>query len=624
MEAQFYSLENIRRMTEEALKDPEKFWKDKGENLISWFKKPSKIREGEPPNEKWFVDGLTNISFNAVDRHILSGKEEKTAFYWINEKLETKTISYRDLYYEVNRAAYVLKELGVKKGDSVSLLMPSIPEAVYFSLAVHRLGGVLVIHYVGLSEETLSFRLSDSNSKILVLANKAFRNGKEIRIKDFVDKLLENRNTPVERVLVIRRDDDFNLKSDRDIIYDEIKPRSKVFVHPKEVESNSPSTIYYTSGTTGRPKGLIQSTAGYVIALNWTFKMIMNPRESDVWWTISELGWPVWPMANLYVIPVMGLTGVLYEGYIGYRPDMFSRIIERFGVNLVWSSTTTLYSLKSMGEESVKSGDTSTLRLILNTGEPLNVGAWKWLRDNLPSVIIADAYWMTEHLYPIACTPMGLGEIPYKPGSAGIKPPGSDFLILDDDGKPLSANKKGYIVLKPISPALAKMHNDPTGERMQKTYWMRFPGYFYTGDYGYVDEDGYLYVLGRADDVIKSGERIGTLEIESVVASHPSVAEAAVVGYPKGGDEEGILVLAVPAKGHEKSEKLENDIKEYLRNSGYIVDRIVLVNRLPKTKSGKIMRRLIRAVVRNENSGDISTLDDPEILEELRKAIEPK
>ncbi|ARM74718.1 AMP-binding protein [Acidianus manzaensis] len=621
MEAQFYSLENIRRMTEEAIKDPEKFWGSK-ENLISWFKKPSKVREGEPPNERWFVDGLTNISFNAVDRHM--DIAEKTAFYWINENLETKSITYRDLYCEVNKAAYVLKELGVKKGDSVSLLMPSIPEAVYFSLATHRLGAVLVIHYIGLSEETLNFRLIDSNSKIFVVASKAFRNGKEIRIKDFVDKLLENRNTPVEKVLVVKRGyDDFTVNN-RDVIYEEVKPRGKVFVYPKEVESNSPSTIYYTSGTTGRPKGLYHSTAGYVIALNWTFKMLMNPKDNEVWWTISELGWPVWPMANLYVIPVMGLTGVLYEGYIGYKTDMFSRIVERFGVNLVWSSTTTLYSLKSMGEESVKSGDTSTLRLILNTGEPLNKGAWKWLRDNLPTVIIADAYWMTEHLYPVGCTPMGLGEIPYKPGSAGIKPPGSDFLILDDDGKPLPPGRKGYIVLKPISPALAKMHNDPSGERMLKTYWSRFPGYFYTGDYGYVDEDGYLYVLGRADDVIKSGERIGTLEIESVVASHPAISEAAVIGYPKEkeGGEEGILVLAVPAKGYAMTEKLENDLKDYLRNSGYIIDKIVLVNKLPKTKSGKIMRRLIRAVVRKEDTGDISTLDDPEILEELRRAIE--
>lgn len=616
MEAHFYSLENIKRLTEEAIKDPEKFWADK-QNLISWFKKPEKIREGGPPFEKWFVNGYTNIAYNAVDRHL--DIADRAAFYWINEKLETRTVTYRDLYYEVNRAAYVLKELGVKKGDAVSMLMPSIPEAVYFSLAVHRLGAVLVIHYLGLSEDTLAFRLNDANSKLLIAVNKTYRNGKEIRVKDFVDKLLESKQTPVEKVLVVKRDDDFNVQK-RDIIYDEVKPRGKVYVPPEEVESNSPSTIYYTSGTTGRPKGLYQSTAGYVIALNWTFKMLMNPTQSDIWWTISELGWPVWPMANLYTIPVMGLTGVLYEGYIAYRPDMFSRIVERFGVTLVWSSTTTLYTLKSIGDESVKAGDTSTLRLILNTGEPLNPGAWKWLREKLPSVIIADAYWMTEHLYPVACTPMGLGEIPYKPGSAGIKAPGSNFMILDDDGNPLPPGKKGYIVLKPISPALAKMHNDPSGERIMKTYWSRFPGYFYTGDYGYMDEDGYLYILGRADDVIRAGEKIGTLEVESVVVSHPGVAEAAVVGYPKG-NEEGILVLAVPAKGYAKTETLANDVKEFLRNSGYIVDKVVLVSKLPKTKSGKIMRRLIRSIVRGENYGDISTLDDPAIIEELKKAL---
>ncbi|MBB5253808.1 AMP-binding protein [Sulfurisphaera ohwakuensis] len=620
MEVEFYSLQKIRKLSEEAIKDPESFWKDKM-HLISWFKEPEKIREGEPPFEKWFVNGYTNISYNAIDRHL--DKSEKVAFYWINEKLDTRSITYRDLYCEVNRASYVLKELGVKKGDSVSLIMPSIPEAVYMSLAVHRLGATLVIHYLGLSEETLTYRLNDCNSRVLIVASKGFRNGNEIRIKDFVDKLLDSRKTPIEKVLVVKRGyDDFNVTK-RDVIYEEVRPRGRVYVEPIWVESNEPSTIYYTSGTTGRPKGLYHSTAGYVIALNYAFKSLMGPKENDIWWTISELGWPVWPMANLYTIPFMGLTGVLFEGYIGYKPDMFSRIIERFGVNLVWSSTTTLYTLKSLGEESVKSGDTSTLRLILNTGEPLNPGAWKWLRDNMPHVTIADAYWMTEHLFPVAGTPFGIGEIPYKAGSAGIRFPGSDFRVVDDDGKELQAGKKGYIVLKPISPALAKMHNDTSGERIIKTYWSRFPGYFYTGDYGYMDEDGYLYVLGRADDVIKSGERIGTLEVESVVVTHPAVAEAAVVGYPKEGGE-GILVLAVVKKGYPMSEDLANDIKSYLRNSGYIVDKVYLVRRLPKTKSGKIMRRLIRALVRNEEIGDISTLDDPSILEELKSILSEK
>ena len=616
MEAEFYSLEKIRKLSEEAIKDPEKFWKDKMD-LISWFKYPEKIREGDPPFEKWFVNGYTNISYNAVDRHM--NKSENVAFYWINEKLETRSVTYRDLFCEVNRAAYVLKEIGVKKGDAVSLMMPSIPEAVYMSLAVHRIGATLVIHYLGLSDETLSYRLNDCNSKVVIVANKTFRNGSEIRIKEFLDKVLDSRKTPVEKVLVVKRDDDVTVTK-RDIIYDEVKPRGRVYVEPEKVESNEPSTIYYTSGTTGRPKGLYHSTGGYLVALNYAFKSLLGPREGDIWWTISELGWPVWPMANLYTIPVMGLTSVLFEGYIGYKPDMFSRIVERFGVTLVWSSTTTLYTLKSLGEESVKSGDTSTLRLILNTGEPLNPGAWKWLRDNLPNVTISDAYWMTEHLFPVAGTPFGLGEIPYKPGSAGIRFPGSNFKVVDDDGNELSPDKKGYIVIKPISPALAKMHNDHNGERIIKTYWSRFPGYFYTGDYGYYDEDGYLYVLGRADDVIKAGERIGTLEVESVVVTHPAVAEAAAIGYPKEIGE-GIIVLAVPKKGHPMSDELANDIKMYLRNSGYLVDQVYLVRRLPKTKSGKIMRRLIRAIVRNEEIGDISTLDDPSILEELKNIL---
>jgi len=296
MEAEFYSLQKIRKLSEEAVKDPESFWKDKM-HLISWFKEPEKIREGEPPFEKWFVNGYTNISYNAIDRHL--DKSEKVAFYWINEKLDTRSITYRDLYCEVNRASYVLKELGVKKGDVVSLIMPSIPEAVYMSLAVHRLGATLVIHYLGLSEETLTYRLNDCNSRVLIVASKGFRNGNEIRIKDFVDKLLDSRKTPIEKVLVVKRGyDDFNVTK-RDVIYEEVRPRGRVYVEPIWVESNEPSTIYYTSGTTGRPKGLYHSTAGYVIALNYAFKSLMGPKENDIWWTISELGWPVWPMANL-------------------------------------------------------------------------------------------------------------------------------------------------------------------------------------------------------------------------------------------------------------------------------------------------------------------------------------
>ncbi|WP_236752514.1 AMP-binding protein [Acidianus sp. HS-5] len=615
MSWKIYSLDQIRSMAKSAVENPSVFWKDKA-NYISWFRKPEEIIEGNPPKDKWFVGGITNISYNAVDRH-LPELRNKVAFYWVNENLDSKKVTYYDLYQEVNKASYVLSQLGVKKGDVVSLLMPSIPEAVYFSLAVHRLGAVLAIHYVGLSEETLSYRFNDCNSKVLVVASKAFRNGNEIRIKDFVDKVLDFHSTPLRKVLVISRGfSDFNVIGHRDVAYEDVKPKGKVFIKPEEVEANEPATIYYTSGTTGRPKGLYHTNGGYVIALNWAFRALFNPTENDTWWTISELGWPVWPMANLYVIPIMGLTGVLFEGYIANKRDLFSRIIEKFNVSLVWSSTTTLYTLKSLGEESVK-GNTSSLREILNTGEPLNIGAWNWLNENLPNVRIADAYWMTEHLCPIAGTPYGLGEIPYKPGSAGIQFPSSYFLVVDDEGKQLPPKQKGYIVLKPLNPAEAKMWNDPNHEKLIEKYWSRFPGYFYTGDYGYVDEEGYLYVLGRADDVIKSEtERIGTLEVESVIVSHPQVAEAAVIGQGS-----NIVAFVVPKQGVEPGDELRNDIKNYCRNAGYIVNRIVFIKKLPKTKSGKIMRRLLKAVVNDENPGDISTLDDAKILEELKEEL---
>ncbi|QKR00657.1 acetate--CoA ligase [Metallosphaera tengchongensis] len=617
MNVEIFSLDKIRRLAEEAKIEPERFWAHRAWYL-EWFRKPKVILEGRPPNDSWFVGGLLNIAYNAVDRHYRVNPDG-VAFYWMSERGDTRTVSYRDLYCEVNRASHVLKELGVKRGDSVSLIMPSIPEAVYFSLAVHRLGGVLVIHYLGLSEDTLAYRLNDCRSRVMVIASSTTRNGKEIEVKRVVDSLLEKFKTPVEKVLVVKRGEVDT--TERDVIYDDVKPRGRVFVDPEAMESNEPATVYYTSGTTGRPKGLYHTNGGYLVALNWSFDALLKPRKGDVWWTISELGWPVWPMANLYTIPVMGLTGVLFEGYVGHKADLFSRVVERFGVNLVWSSTTTLYTLKSLGEESINSGDVSSLRAVLNTGEPLNTGARKWLRDRLRDVYIADAYWMTEHLLPIAATPMGLGEVPYKPGSAGITFPGSSFAVVDDDGNPLPPMRKGYIVLNSVNPAMAKMYNDPNHERMVKTYWSRFPGYFYTGDYGYVDEEGYLYVIGRADDVItKEGERIGTMEVESIAANHPSVAEATAVGYERDGSMR-IVVLVVPRAGLERSERLEQDVKAFLRNAGVIVDRVVLVSKLPKTKSGKIMRRLVRAILQNDELGDTSTLDSPDVLNELRDVL---
>lgn len=392
------------------------------------------------------------------------------------------------------------------------------------------------------------------------------------------------------------------------------------------VEANEPATIYYTSGTTGKPKGLVHTNGGYVVALNWAFRALFDPKETDVWWTITELGWPVWPMANLYTIPVMGLTGVLFEGFVAYRKELFCDIVNRFNVSLIWSGTTTLYAIRSLGEEAVKNCADSALRIVLNTGETLNPAAAVWYQEQLPNTIIADAYWMTEHLIPIAATPYGLGDVPFKPGSAGMAFPGSKWVVLDDDGKPLPPGHRGYIAVAVFNPAMAKMWNDPGRERYIKTYMSRFPGLFYTGDYGYYDEDGYLYVLGRADDVITAtGAVYGTMDIESVIARHKAVAEVAVVGMPSKEGGSKILAFVVPKKMElPPPEVLIDDIKAAARAGGFHIDDVVLVKRLPKTKSGKIMRRLLRAVVRGEPPGDISTLDDPAALDEIKAALKER
>jgi acetyl-CoA synthetase len=623
VEGELFSYKKIRKMNQEGLENPEKFWRDRM-NLMTWFKEPVKILEGTPPFEKWFVGGISNLAYNAVDRH-LPNEANKVIFYWMDEKGNTKSITYQDLYYEVNRAAYVLKEMGVKHGDTVSMLMASSPEAVIFGLAVHRLGAIAVIHYVGLTDEIIATRFVDTGSKYAVVFGNTINAGSEINIKNYFDNVANKFNLPIEKVLVVSRGfTNFSLKQNRDIVYEDIAPKGKVYVPPEPVEANEVGTIYYTSGTTGKPKGITQTQIGYPLSLNWTFRGLYDLRPNDVWWTVSALGWPVWPMANLYTAPVSGITSVLFEGYIGAKPDLWSRIVERFNVSLVWQSTTSLYALKSLGEESVKAGDTSSLRIVLNTGETLNVGFFNWFREQLPDVYIGDAYWFTEHLSPAAATPYGIGEIPFKPGSAGIEFPLSKVVIVDDDGTPLPPGKKGYIVLKPYSPALGKMWNDPNLERYSKVYTSRFPGYVFFGDYGYMDSDGYLFVLGRADDVLKpGGERVGTMEVESLIGNHQAVAEVAATSMPSfEGKGEKLLLFVVPRKDYTPDEKLSNQLKEYAKNSGFIIDYIVFVNKLPKTKSGKIMRRLLRATVRNEPLGDLSTLDDPVAFEDLRKRYE--
>ncbi|ACP54758.1 AMP-binding protein [Saccharolobus islandicus] len=611
---ELYSLSKIRKFIKEVEENPLKFWWET-RKMIEWVVEPKDVTEGEPPKIRWYIGGKSNICWNAIDVNLDENKD-KIAFYYMNENGFTKGITYWDLFYEVNRVSYLLKELGVKKGDTVSLLMPNIPEALYFALAIYRLGGIISMHYLGLSPQTFAERLNDSGSKILVTASKGFRNGSEIRIKDYVDKVLSEYKTPVEKVIVVGRGfSDFNLVQNRDLLYEDVIPKGKIYVKPEEIESNDPVIIAYTSGTTGKPKGIYSSLA-YIVASTWALKAVLGfLEEKDVIWILSDLGWLTWG-GNIHFIPQKRLTGVIFEGFIGHKRELFSRVIERFNVNLVWMPTTLLNMLKSLGEESVKAGDISSLRLILNTGEPLNPGTWQWLRENMLDVFIADSYWMTEYGFPIAATPFGLGEIPYKPGSAGLKFFG--IKVVDDDGKPLPPNQKGYIVLSMLNPAMGRLWNDPNMERFIKIYTSRFPNYVYTGDYGFYDNDGYLYVLGRVDDIILAGgNRVGTMEIEGILVSNPNIAEAAVVGYNINNSYR-VAAFIVSKAGINIS---VDSVRNYLRDKGYSVDDIFIVRRLPKTKSAKIMRRLLRALLSNEPLGDISALDDVNVLNELREVM---
>ena len=634
-----YPGKRLKDEWEKSIKNPEEFWTEKAK-AIDWFRTWDKVLDdSNPPFYKWFPGGILNISYNALDRHLKTAKRNQLAYIWESENGEVRTFTYYQLYREVNKLAKIFKDFGLKKGDRVAVYLPMIPELPITLLATARVGGVHTVVFSGFSAESLGDRINDCGAKILVTADGAYRRGKTVTLKDTADRALQA--TPsIQKVIVVKRTgQSVTMKEGRDYWYDEAmaKVEANAYVAPEPMESTEPLFILYTSGTTGKPKGVQHGIGGYIVWGYWTLKWGFNPDEQDIWWCTADIGWITGHTYNVYAPLALGITSLIFEGTPDYpAQDRWWQIIERHGVTILYTTPTAIRMFMKFGEQWITKHDLSTLRLLGTVGEPINPEAWKWYyrivgKEKLP---IVDTWWQTETGgFMIAPLP-GIELVPLKPGSATNPLPSILAEVYDDKGQPTQTGVKGFLVIKTPWPGMLEtLWKDP--DRFKQTYFGRWPNVYYTGDYAVRDPDGYFWLLGRADEVLKvAGHRIGTVELESALVSHPAVSEAAVMGKEDALKGEVPVAFVVLRSGFTPTDELRADLVKHIRNTiGPIAtpDAIVIVNKLPKTRSGKIMRRLLKAVLVGAALGDVSTLEDEGSVEdikatyeELRKQLEKK
>jgi acetyl-coenzyme A synthetase (EC 6.2.1.1) len=617
----------------------EEFWASVAREL-EWFKPWDKVLDASnPPFYKWFVGGRLNLSYLAVDRHVKSWRKNKLAIEWEGEPVDEnghptdrRKLTYYDLFREVNRVACMLKcNFGIKKGDRITIYLPMIPELPIAMLAAWRIGAITSVVFSGFSADALAERINDSQSRLVITADGFWRRGKVVRLKEVVDAALE-KTTGVENVIVFPRLGlkDVPMTEGRDYWWNKIMQGIPVntYIEPEPVESEHPSFILYTSGTTGKPKGIVHDTGGWAVHVYATMKWVFDLRDDDVYWCTADIGWVT---GHSYVVLgplLMGATEIIYEGAPDYpQPDRWWSIVERYGVTILYTSPTAIRMFMRYGEAWPKKHDLSTLRIIHSVGEPINPEAWRWAYRVLggEKVGFGSTWWMTETGGIVVSHAPGLYLVPMKPGTNGPPLLGFDVDVVDDNGNPAPPGVKGYLVIKrPWPGMLHGIWGDP--ERYIKTYWSRFPGRFYVGDYAIKDKDGYIWVLGRADEVMKvAGHRLGTYELESALVAHPTVAEAAVIGVPDPIKGEVPIAYVVLKQGVVPNDELRKELKEHVRKTiGPIAEpaHIFFVTKLPKTRSGKIMRRLLKAVATGAPLGDVTTLEDETSVEEAKKAYE--
>ncbi|MFX1284091.1 MAG: acetate--CoA ligase [Promethearchaeota archaeon] len=615
-----------------SLEDPQKFWAQEGEKL-HWYKKWDKVLDDSNyPFFKWFVGGKTNLCYNAVDRHALGSKRGTAALIWESpETNQSRVYTFYHLFREVNKFAGVLKNLDVKKGDRIIIYMPMIPEAIIAMLACVRIGAIHSVVFAGFSRESLAGRIDDAKPKLILTCDAGSRNGKVVKLKEIVDDAIEIAEEKSSRVLVYNRNlnPDCPKQEGRDLDWQELlETISMSYVEPEKLDSTDPSYILYTSGTTGKPKGVVRDTGGYMVSLYASMKQIYDCEpDRDVYFSTSDIGWVVGHSYIVYGPLLLGIPTILFEGTPVYpNPDSWWKVMEKYGVTCVFSAPTALRILKKFPLKWIKDHDLSSLRYFFLAGEPLDEPTYYWAKEILGTKIV-DHYWQTESGWSIL-TGRCIEDLPIKPGAAGVSAMGYDLLVVDEQGNEMPFGEKGTLVSRaPLPPGtLMTIYGDD--ERYKRTYWEVFPDkqYYYTGDYAIKDSEGYFKVLGRADEVIKiAGHRLGTREIEEAVSSHDAVAETSCIGVEDKIKGTVVIAFVVLKEGIEPSEELKKEIIQIVRNDiGPIAapKGVEIVKMLPKTRSGKIMRRIMKGVYEGKKLGDLSTIEDDTSIMEVAAAIE--
>ena len=604
-------------LREEAGKDLEGFWEARAKTL-EWYAPWSKVLDAsKAPFYKWFVDAKTNVVHNAIDRHLRTATRNKLAFVWEGEDGTVRTFSYHALNREVCQFANVLRSMGVKKGDRVTIYLPRIPELPIAMLACAKIGAVHSVVYGGFSVEALHGRIEDSESRVLITADGGYLRGKVIPLKEIADEAV-TRAGVVEHVIVVRRTrEKVHMEADRDYYYDELQAlpiaRSAGNNATEVMDAEDPLFMLYTSGTTGKPKAILHTHGGYQVGVATTLEYCFDMTPEDRYWCAADPGWITGHSYIVYGPLILGATSIIYEGAPTHPyPDRWWKIVENYGVNILYTAPTAIRGLMRFGDAWPNRRDLSSLRLLGSVGEPINPEAWRWYhrvigKERCP---VIDTWWQTETgMFMIAPVP----SYPLKPGS-GTKPfPGVKAEILDDDGKPVKPGDEGKLVITTPWPAMMRtIYKDP--DRYVQQYWSTYPGKYMTGDSARMDEDGYFWIIGRVDDVIKvSGYRLGTAEIESALVSHPAVSEAAAIGIPHDVKGHVIYTYVMLKANQQPSSELAEELTEHVgREVGPIAKpaKIEFVNALPKTRSGKIMRRLLKARAQGLPEGDISTLEE--------------
>ncbi|MGA8036516.1 MAG: acetate--CoA ligase [Candidatus Acidiferrales bacterium] len=617
------SMEEYQKLVDAAKADPEAFWAEQAK-LIEWFEPPTKTLEWNLPHAKWFVGGKLNVSHNCLDRH-LEKNGNKPALMWEAEDGSAIQFTYAELHERVCRFANALSGLGVKPGDCVAIYMPMVPEAVIAMLSCARIGAVHSVVFGGFSATALADRIADAQAKVLITADGGYRRGKVVPLKQTADDALKNCPSIQKLVVLQRTKEEVPWKEGRDLWWHELEENADKTCVATPFDAEHPLYILYTSGTTGKPKGVLHTSGGYLTQATWSTRLVFDLREDDVYWCTADIGWVTGHSYVVYGPLSNGASIVIYEGAPDFpRKDRFWEIIDRYKATIFYSSATAVRAFMAWGEEWIKPHSLESLRLLGTVGEPINPAAWKWYYEAIGKnrCPIVDTWWQTE-TGSILISPLP-GATPTKPGSATLPLPGVEAKVVNMRGEPVGPGETGYLTIqKPWPSMMRTIYGDD--ERYARDYWSKIPGVYFAGDAAQCDKDGYIWVLGRVDDVIKvAGHRLSSMEIESVLVGYAAVAEAAVVARPDEIKGEAIVCFVTLATGHKASAELRTDLMEHVANTIGSIARpadVRFADGLPKTRSGKIMRRLLRELAtKGKVSGDTTTLEDLGTIERLAKA----